>query len=137
MVGDPDSGKYRRTRLPSGRVRACGPSCMKRHSLAWRFAAGLVLANLREGVLSPGFYDPGREPVGSRRSGTLRRDGSAVQSGDPDRKGELESGVNHAKFDSLEGAQTYLDHWAERWADKRIHVRSKRQVATLFAGEME
>ena len=46
---------------------------------------------------------------------------------DPDRKGKVESGVNHAqmtplkgkKFESLEEAQAYLDHWEERWADTR------------------
>jgi hypothetical protein len=30
-------------------------------------------------------------------------------------------------------AQAYLDHWEERWADKRIHGRTKRQVAAMFA----
>ena len=55
----------------------------------------------------------------------------------------MESGVNHAqitplkgkKFESLEEAQAYLDHWEERWADKRIHGRTKRQVAAMFAEE--
>ena len=54
-----------------------------------------------------------------------------------------ESGVAHAqktplkgkKFESLEEAQAYLDHWEERWADKRIHGRTKRQVAAMFAEE--
>jgi len=40
----------------------------------------------------------------------------------------VESGVGHAKrtplkgqrFESLAEAQTYLDHWEERWADTRI-----------------
>jgi hypothetical protein len=62
---------------------------------------------------------------------------------DPDRKGKVESGVNHAqmtplkgkKFESLEEAQAYLDHWEERWADTRIHGRTKRQVAAMFAEE--
>ena len=62
---------------------------------------------------------------------------------DPDRKGKVESGVGHAqktplkgkKFESLEEAQAYLDHWEERWADKRIHGRTKRQVAAMFAEE--
>ena len=43
---------------------------------------------------------------------------------DPDRKGKVESGVGHAqktplkgqRFESLEQAQAYLDHWEERWA---------------------
>jgi len=58
-------------------------------------------------------------------------------------KGKVESGVAHAqktplkgkKFESLEEAQAYLDHWEERWADKRIHGRTKRQVAAMFAEE--
>ena len=58
-------------------------------------------------------------------------------------KGKVESGVGHAqmtplkgkKFESLEEAQAYLDHWEERWADKRIHGRTKRQVAAMFAEE--
>ena len=62
---------------------------------------------------------------------------------DPDRKGKVESGVAHAqktplkgkKFESLEEAQAYLDHWEENWADKRIHGRTKRQVAAMFAEE--
>jgi hypothetical protein len=39
------------------------------------------------------------------------------------------------KFESLEEAQAYLDHWEERWADTRIHGRTKRQVAAMFAEE--
>ncbi len=62
---------------------------------------------------------------------------------DPDRKGKVESGVGHAqktplkgqRFESLEQAQAYLDHWEERWADTRIHGTTKRQVAAMFAEE--
>jgi hypothetical protein len=62
---------------------------------------------------------------------------------DPDRKGKVESGVGHAqktplkglRFESLEGAQTYLDRWEARWADTRIHGTTKRQVAVMFAEE--
>jgi len=62
---------------------------------------------------------------------------------DPDRKGKVESGVGHAKktplkgkrFESLEEAQAYLDHWEERWADTRIHGTTKRQVSAMFAEE--
>jgi hypothetical protein len=55
----------------------------------------------------------------------------------------VERGVGHAKntplkgqrFESLQEAQTYLDHWEERWADTRIHGTTKRQVAAMFAEE--
>jgi hypothetical protein len=58
-------------------------------------------------------------------------------------KGKVESGVGHAqktplkgqRFESLEQAQAYLDHWEERWADTRIHGTTKRQVAAMFAEE--
>jgi hypothetical protein len=39
------------------------------------------------------------------------------------------------RFESLEQAQAYLDHWEERWADTRIHGTTKRQVAAMFAEE--
>ncbi len=39
------------------------------------------------------------------------------------------------KFDSLEQAQAYLDHWETHWADTRIHGTTKRQVAAMFAEE--
>jgi hypothetical protein len=35
----------------------------------------------------------------------------------------------------LRQPRTYLDHWEERWADTRIHGRTKRQVAAMFAEE--
>jgi hypothetical protein len=55
----------------------------------------------------------------------------------------VERGVGHAKrtplkglrFESLEQAQAYLDHWEERWADTRIHGTTKRQVAAMFEEE--
>jgi hypothetical protein len=61
----------------------------------------------------------------------------------PDRKGKVESGVGHAqktplrgmRFESLDEAQKYLDHWEARWADTRIHGTTKRQVAAMFAEE--
>ena len=62
---------------------------------------------------------------------------------DPDRKGKVESGVGHAqktplkglRFESLDEAQAYLDHWEQRWADTRIHGTTKRQVAAMFSEE--
>jgi hypothetical protein len=62
---------------------------------------------------------------------------------DPDRKGKVESGVGHAqktplkgmRFERLEEAQAYLDHWEQRWGDTRIHGTTKRQVAAMFAEE--
>ena len=79
MVRDPDSGKYRRTRLfvlTLGCSRKCVRLLVFRssahvwaelHEKAFRRLGGSprvgVLDNLREGVLSPDFYDPGLNPL--------------------------------------------------------------------------
>ena len=159
MVRDPDSGKYRRTRLfvltlgwsrkavrllvfrSSARVWA------ELHEKAFRRLGGtpriVVLDNLREGVLSPDFYDPGVNPLYRDVLAHYGVTALPCKVRDPDRKGKVESGVAHAqktplkgkKFESLEEAQAYLDHWEEHWADKRIHGRTKRQVAAMFTEE--
>jgi len=62
---------------------------------------------------------------------------------DPDRKGKVESGVGHAqrtplkgqRFETLEEAQAYLDHWEKRWADTRIHGTTCARPAELFIAE--
>jgi len=159
LVRDPDSGKYRRTRLfvltlgcsrksvrlltfkSSSRVWA------ELHEKAFRRLGGstrvVVLDNLREGVLSPDIYDPRLNPLYRDVLSHYGVTAFPCKVRDPDRKGKVESGVNHAqmtplkgkKFESLEEAQAYLDHWEEKWADKRIHGRTKRQVAAMFAEE--
>ena len=159
MVRDPQTGKYRRTRLfvltlgysrkavrwltfrSSSRIWA------ELHEKAFRRLGGstrvVVLDNLREGVLVPDIYDPTLNP--------LYRDVLAHYGGialpcrikDPDRKGKVERGVGHAKntplkgkrFESLEEAQAYLDHWETSCADTRIHGTTKRQVAAMLAEE--
>jgi Mu transposase, C-terminal domain len=58
-------------------------------------------------------------------------------------KGKVESGVGHAqrtplkgqRFESLEEAQAYLDHWEQHWADTPIHGTTKREVSVMFAEE--
>ena len=58
-------------------------------------------------------------------------------------KGKVESGVGHAqktplkgeRFESVEEAPAFLDHWEQKWADTRIHGTTKRQVAAMFAEE--
>jgi transposase len=159
MVRDPDSGKYRRTRLfvlTLGSSRKCVRLLTFRssarvwaelHEKAFRRLGGsprvVVLDNLREGVLSPDFYDPGLNPLYRDVLAHYGVTALPCKVRDPDRKGKVESGVAHAqktplkgkKFESLEEAQAYLDHWEENWADKRIHGRTKRQVAAMFAEE--
>src|ERR1700688_2150002 len=159
MGRDPDSGKYRRTRLfvmTLGSSRKCVRLLAFRssarvwaelHEKAFRRLGGspriVVLDNLREGVLSPDFYDPGLNPLYRDVLAHYGVTALPCKVRDPDRKGKVESGVNHAqmtplkgkKFESLEEAQAYLDHWEEHWADTRIHGRTKRQVAAMFAEE--
>ena len=159
MVRDPASGKYRRTRL-FVLTLGCSRKCVRLlafrssarvwaelHEKAFRRLGGsprvVVLDNLREGVLSPDFYDPVLNPLYRDVLAHYGVTALPCKVRDPDRKGKVESGVAHAqktplkgkKFESLEEAQAYLDHWEENWADKRIHGRTKRQVATMFAEE--
>ena len=158
-VRDPESGKYRRTRLfvmTLGYSRKCVRLLVFRssarvwaelHEKAFRRLGGsvrvVVLDNLKEGVLKPDIYDPTLNPL---YRDVLAHYGAVAlpcRINDPDRKGKVEAGVGHAKktplkgqrFESLEAAQAYLDHWETRWADTRIHGTTKRQVAAMFAEE--
>ncbi len=159
MVRDPESGKYRRTRLfvmtlghsrKSVRLlvyRSSSRVWAELHEKAFRRLGGVtrvvVLDNLREGVIAPDVYDATLNPL---YRDVLKHYGAVAlpcRVRDPDRKGKVESGVGHAqktplkgqRFESLEEAQAYLDHWEERWADTRIHGTTKRQVAAMFAEE--
>ena len=159
MVRDPHSGKYRRTRMfvltlgysrKSVRLlvfRSSSQVWAELHEKALRRLGGstrvVVLDNLSEGVLAADIYDPRLNPL---YRDVLQHYGIVAlpcRVGDPDRKGKVESGVGHAKrtplkglrFESLEQAQRYLDHWEARWADTRIHGTTKRQVAAMFAEE--
>src|SRR5205807_2012930 len=159
MVRDTHSGKYRRTRLfvmtlgysrKSVRLlvfRSSSQFWAGRHEQAFRRRTGVtrvvLLDNLREGVLTPDIYDPTLNPL---YRDMLQHYGAVAlpcRVADPDRKGKVESGVGHAqktplkgqRFENLEEAQAYLDHWETRWADTRIHGTTKRQVAAMFAEE--
>ena len=159
QVRDPDSGKYRRTRLfvlTLGFSRKCvrllsfqssSKIWSEFHETAFCRLGGvpkiIVLDNLREGVLKPDIYDPEINPL---FRDLLKHYGAVAMPcrvRDPDRKGKVESGVGHAqktplkgqRFESLSEAQAYLDQWEQHWADTRIHGTTKRQVAVMFAEE--
>jgi transposase len=159
MVRDRHSGKYRRTRLfvmtlgysrKSVRLLVFESSAQtwaQLHEQAFRRLGGsvrvVVLDNLAEGVLKPDIYDPSLNPL---YRDVLAHYGAVAlpcRVADPDRKGKVESGVGHAqrtplkgqRFETLEEAQTYLDHWEQKWADTRIHGTTKRQVTAMFAEE--
>ncbi len=159
MVRDAQTGKYRRTRLfvltlgfsrKSVRLLAFHSSARiwaELHERAFRRLGGatkvVVLDNLKEGVLAPDIYDPGLNPLYRDVLAHYAAVAMPCRIQDPDRKGKVESGVGHAqktplkgqRFESLVEAQSYLDHWEERWADTRIHGTTKRQVAAMFAEE--
>lgn len=159
MVRDPQSGKYRRTRLfvmtlgysrKSVRLLVFRSSVRvwaELHERAFRRLGGavrlIVLDNLREGVLIPDLYDPTLNPLYRDVLAHYGAVAMPCRVQDPDRKGKVESGVGHAqrtplkglRFESLEDAQRYLDHWEQHWADTRIHGTTKRQVAAMFAEE--
>jgi transposase len=159
MVRDPQSGKYRRTRLfvmtlgysrKSVRLLVFGSSSRvwaELQETAFRRLGGscrvLVLDNLKEGVLKPDVYDPTLNPLFKDVLAHYGVVAMPCRVQDPDRKGKVESGVGHAqktplkgqRFESLEEAQAYLDNWESRWADTRIHGTTKRQVAAMFAEE--
>jgi transposase len=159
MVRDPQTGKYRRTRLfvmtlgysrKAVRLlvfRSSTRTWAELHETAFRRLGGscrvLVLDNLREGVVTPDIYDPTINPLFKDVLTHYGVVAMPCRVRDPDRKGKVESGVGHAqktplkgmRFESLQEAQTYLDHWEARWADTRIHGTTKRQVAAMFAEE--
>ena len=159
MVRDPESRKYRRTRLfvmtlgcsrKSVRLltfRSSSRIWAELHERAFRRLGGatriVVLDNLREGVLIPDIYDPALNPLYRDVLAHYGAVAMPCRIQDPDRKGKVESGVGHAqktplkglRFESLDEAQAYLDHWEQRWADTRIHGTTKRQVAAMFAEE--
>jgi transposase len=159
MVRQPGAGKYRRTRLflltlaysrKAVRLLVWHSSAQvwaELHERAFRRLGGstrvVVLDNLKEGVLTPDIYDPALNPLYRDVLAHYGVVALPCRVGDPDRKGKVESGIGHTqrtplqgmRFDTLEEAQAYLDHWDARWADTRIHGTTKRQVAAMFAEE--
>jgi transposase len=158
-VRDPQSGKYRRTRLfvmtlgysrKTVRLltfRSSARIWAELHETAFRRLGGsvriVVLDNLREGVLTPDIYDATLNPLYRDLLAHYGVVAMPCRVRDPDRKGKVEAGVGHAqktplkgqRFESLEAAQAYLDRWETNWADTRIHGTTKRQVAAMFAEE--
>jgi len=159
MVRDPESGKYKRTRLF---VFTLGYSRKSVRLLAWKSGARIwaelherafrrlggavrvvVLDNLREGVLTPDLYDPALNPLYRDVLAHYGVVALPCRVRDPDRKGKVESGVGHTqrtplkgmRFESLDEGQAYLDRWDANWADTRIHGTTKRQVSVMFAEE--
>jgi len=58
-------------------------------------------------------------------------------------KGSVENAIQHTqgtalrgrRFESIEEQNTFLMHWEENWASRRIHGSTKRQVQAMFEEE--
>lgn len=158
LVRDPATGKFRRPRLfimTLGWSRRCFRRLVwkssaevwaRLHEEAFRHFGGavatVVLDNLKEGVLSPDIYDPALNPLFRDVLAHYGAVALPCRPRDPDRKGKVERAAQHTarrlrgmRFESLEAAQAYIDHWDARWADTRIHGTTKRQVAAMFEEE--
>ena len=153
------NGKYRRPWLFVMTLKYSGKSFRKvawkadqeswarLHEEAFRTFGGsvqyVVLDNLKQGVLRPDLYEPEYNPVYAAMLAHYGSVADAARVRDPDRKGAVESAIQHTqstalkgrKFESIEEQNAWLAHWEERWAAPRIHGRKKRQVLAMFAEE--
>lgn len=117
------------------------------HEEAFRAFGGVakyvVLDNLREGVIRPDLYEP---ELNALYAAVLAHYGvvaDVCRVGDPNRKGTVESAIQHTqgtalkgrRFESIEEQNAWLAHWEERWAAPRIHGRKKRQVLAMYREE--
>ena len=117
------------------------------HERAFRAFGGccqyVVLDNLKEGVLRPDLYEPGLNPVYAALLAHYGVVADPCRVRDPNRKGTVESAIQHTqgtalkgrRFESLDAQNAWLTHWEERWAALRIHGRKKRQVLALYQEE--
>ena len=117
-------------RLHEEAFRAFGGCCRVRG--ARQFAS--------EGVIRPDLYEPELNPVYAAMLAHYGVVADPCRVGDPNRKGTVESAIQHTqitalkgrKFESIEAQNTWLAHWEERWAAPRIHGRKKRQVLEMY-----
>lgn len=159
MVRNPETGRYRRTRLFALTLgysrKAVWLLCFRSSSRVWcelheeafgRLGGAsrvVVPDNLKEGVITPDIYDPELNPLYRDMLAHYGAVAVPARVRHPDRKGKVERSVGYAengplksmRFESLEQAQAYLDRWTTRWADTRIHGTTKRQVAAMFEEE--
>lgn len=103
----------------------------------------VVLDNLKEGVLRPNLYEPELNPVYAAMLAHYGVVADPCRVGDPNRKGTVESAIQHTqgtalkgkRFETIDAQNTYLATWEERWAATRIHGRKKRQVLEMYREE--
>jgi transposase len=117
------------------------------HEEAFRYFGGvpqyIVLDNLKEGVITPDLYEPLLNPVYAAMLAHYGTCADPARVVDPNRKGTVESAIQHTQstalkgrtFESIEAQNEFLMRWEETWASKRIHGRTKRQVAAMYEEE--
>lgn len=156
---DPSTGRYRRPRLFVMTLRYSRRSFRKvvwkssaetwcrLHEEAFRYFGGcpeyVVLDNLKEGVIKPDIYEPELNRLYAAMLAHYGVTADPTRVRDPDRKGTVESAIQHTqgtalkgrKFESIEEQNTFLMNWEEKWAAPRIHGRAKRQVEAMFQEE--
>jgi len=152
-------GKYRRPYLFVMTLKYSGKSFRKvvwktdqqvwarLHEEAWHALGGscayVVLDNLREGVIRPDLYEPGLNGVYAAMLAHYGVVADVCRVRDPNRKGSVESAIQHTqatalkgrRFETIEEQNVWLAHWEERWAAPRIHGRKKRQVLEMYREE--
>lgn len=153
------NGRYRRPRLFVMTLRHSRRSFRKvvwnssteawarLHEEAFRYFGGcvqyVVLDNLKEGVIKPDIFEPELNRVYAEMLKHYGVVADAARVRDPNRKGTVESAIQHTqatalkgrRFDSIEAQNEFLAHWETNWAAKRIHGRAKRQVEEMFQEE--
>lgn len=117
------------------------------HEEAFRYFGGavryVVLDNLKEGVIKPDIFEPELNRVYAEMLKHYGVVADAARVRDPNRKGAVESAIQHTqatalkgrRFESLDAQNEFLAHWETNWAAKRIHGRAKRQVEEMFQEE--
>ncbi len=159
LTSYPETGKMRRPRLFVMTLKYSRRSFRKvvwnsgkeiwarLHEEAFRYFGGcpqyVVLDNLKEGVIKPDIYEPELNPVYAAMLCHYGVVADPARVGDPDRKGTVENAIQHTQdtalkgreFESIEAQNEWLMRWEERWASLRVHGRTKRQVAEMFAEE--
>lgn len=155
----PKTGKMRRPRLFVMTLRYSRRSFRKAvwnsskeewarlHEEAFRYFGGcpqyIVLDNLKEGVIKPDIYEPELNPVYAAMLAHYGVVADPARVADPNRKGTVENAIQHTQntalkgreFETIEDQNKWLMDWEERWASRRVHGRTKRQVQEMFLEE--
>jgi hypothetical protein len=92
---------------------------------------------------APDLYEPELNPVYAAMLAHYGVVADPCRVGDPNRKGTVESSIQHTqgtglkgrRFEEIEKQNSWLEHWEENWAALRIHGRKKRQVLDMFREE--